>query len=308
MKLLEQFEASRPRLTSLAYRLLGSYHDAEDAVQSAWLRAESADPAQLTNPHGWFTTVTAHVCLDQLRSRRRRAELPLLADDIPGEQIAADEAFLHRENLSRAFLVLLEELSPKQRVAYVLHDLFAVPFDQIAHVLDTTTASAKKLASRARTRLRDADPVNSPQLRPQIEVIDAFLAAARGGDLARLITLMAPDVIRTADPGLLPDGADTTVRGATAVAEETSNFTGRIAAAVPMIIDGRPAAIIAPGGHPYALVRIRIHDGLVTHIDITPAPSRLGCYLPKRAVRTASTASTAAAGPLTCAASCRPKR
>jgi RNA polymerase sigma-70 factor (ECF subfamily) len=266
--LIDRFEASRPRLMSLAYRLVGSHHDAEDAVQTAWLRVQSADPAQVTNPEGMFTTVTARLCLDQLRARHRRGEIPLLAEAVPAEQIAADEAFLRREDVSRALLVLLGELSPRQRVAYVLHELFAVPFDQIAPMLDTTAASAKKLASRARARLRVADAAG-PRT-GQTEIIEAFLAAARGGDIARLVTLMAPDVVRTADLSLLPSGAPTTVRGATAVAEETRNFLDRIAVTVPLLVDGRPGAVIAPGGHPYALLRIRIDGGLVAAIDIVP--------------------------------------
>lgn len=256
---------------SLAYRIVGSHNDAEDAVQAAWLRARSADPAQLVNPEGWLTTVTARLCLDQLRARHRRREVPLLkADDIPGEQLAADEAFVRREDVSRALLVVLDELSPPQRVAYVLHDLFAVPFDEIGPVLDTTVAAAKKLASRARVRLRDARAVDLPGSAHQMEIIDAFLAAARGGDIARLVTLLAPDVVRTADLGFLANGAAPVVRGAWAVAKETRAFVDRIAAAAPVLVEGYPGAVIAPGGHPFALIRIRVHDGLVTSIDITP--------------------------------------
>ncbi|MEV4198228.1 sigma-70 family RNA polymerase sigma factor [Micromonospora globbae] len=270
MDLVEHFEASRPRLLSLAHRIVGSHHDAEDAVQTAWLRAQSADPAQVTNPDGWFTAVTARLCLDLLRARRRRGEVPLTADDVPGEQIAVDEAFLRREEVSRALLVVLGELSPRQRVAYVLHDLFAVPFDQVAAVLDTTAASAKKLASRARLRLEGAGPADPGRLGKETDVVDAFLAAARGGDIARLVTLMAPDVVRTADRRLLPAGARAVVRGARAVAEETRAFVDRIASAVPVVVEGRPGALIAPGGHPYALIRIRVRDGLVTGIGVAP--------------------------------------
>ena len=239
-------------------------------MQAAWLRAAAADRAELSNADGWLTTVTTRLCLDQLRARRRRGELPLMADDIPGHQLAADEAFLRREKVSRAFLVVLAELTPAQRVAYVLHDLFAVPFDQIANVLARTPVAAKKLASRARTRLRGAEPVDPPQHAHQIEVIEAFLAAARGGDIGRLVELMAPDVVRHADPELLRAGADATVRGATAVAEETKTFLDRIATAAPAVIDGRPGVVIAPGGHPYALMRIRFRNGDIARIDIGP--------------------------------------
>ncbi|WP_024804009.1 sigma-70 family RNA polymerase sigma factor [Nocardia sp. BMG51109] len=270
MGFVEKFEAARPRLLSLAHRIVGSQHDAEDAVQTAWLRVQSADPAAVVNPDGLFTTVTARICFDHLRGRERRAELPLLPSDIPGEQLAADEEFLRRDEVSRALLVLLGELSPKQRVAFVLHDLFAVPFDQVAAVLDTTPATAKKLASRARIRLREADPAEPDRSAEHFEIIDAFLAAARGGDIARLVSLMAPGVVRTADPALLPQGGRTTVRGATEVAEETRAFVDRITAAVPLLVGGHPGAVIAPGGHPFALIRFRIDRGLIAGIDIAP--------------------------------------
>lgn len=270
VELVEQFEAARPRLMSLAYRIVGSHHDAEDAVQTAWTRVQAAGPAEVINPDAWFTTVTARLCLDLLRSRERRGELPLLADDLPSEQLSADEAYLRREEVSRALLVLLAELSPGQRVAYVLHDLFAVPFAQVAAVLGTSAGSAKKLASRARTRIRHARPVEPGESGEHFEIIEAFLAAARGGDLTRLVALMAPDAIRTADRRLLPPGGQTAVRGAAAVADETRLFADRIAAAVPLLISGHPGAVIAPGGHPYALIRFRIDAALVTRIEITP--------------------------------------
>ena len=242
MDLVEEFEAARPRLLSLAHRIVGSVHDAEDAVQTAWLRAQTAGDAALDNPQAWFTTVTARLCLDQLRARHRRGELPLLAEHISGERLAVDEEYLRREDISRALLVLLAQLSPSQRVAYVLHDLFAVPFEQVAAVLDVSPSSAKKLADRARIRLRSAepaqdapaderarlraaDPAEAAGMRRRAAepaeagigqhgaIVDAFLAAARGGDLNRLIALMAPDVVRTADARLLPDTVPAVARG-----------------------------------------------------------------------------------------------
>ncbi|MFI1461753.1 sigma-70 family RNA polymerase sigma factor [Nocardia carnea] len=281
METVEKFEAARPRLLSLAYRIVGSYQDAEDAVQTTWTRVQAADLSEVAEPDAWFTTVTARLCLDLLRARERRGELPLVLDDIGGEQAGADEAFLRREDVSRALLVLLGELSPAQRVAYVLHDLFAVPFDRVATVLDATPAAAKKLASRARTRLRDARPPASstatgypgtpgpPDIATHLEIVEAFLAAARGGDIARLITLMAPDAVRIADPRLLPAGAATEVRGATAVAEETRFFADRIAVTATLLLADRPAAVIAPGGHPFALIRFRIEGRFVREIEIS---------------------------------------
>ncbi len=268
VELIEDFQAARPRLLSLAHRLLGSLHDAEDAVQTTWLRARTADWAAVGNPEAWFTTVTARLCLDQLRARDRRGELPLLADSIPDVQLAADEEFLRRADVSRALLVLLGRLTPAQRVAYVLHDLFAVPFDRIATVLDTAPANAKKLASRARLRLREP-AAESRETAGHARIVDAFLAAARGGDIDRLIELMAPEVVRTVDLGLLPEGAASEVRGARPVAEETRYFADRVRASVPLLVNGGPGAVIAPGGHPLACLRFEIADGRITRIAIT---------------------------------------
>jgi RNA polymerase sigma factor (sigma-70 family) len=270
VELAERFEAARPRLLSLAHRITGSHHDAEDAVQTAWTRVQSASLAEVTDVDGWLTTVTARLCLDLIRARKRRGELPLLADDIPAGQLSADEAFLRREDVSRALLVVLGELSPRQRVAYVLHELFAVPFGEVAAILGISEPAAKKLASRARIRLRAAPPPAAGAGHGHLAVVEAFMAAARGGDIGRLVTLMAPDVVRTADPRLLPAGARAEVRGAAAVADETRFFADRIGAAVPVFIDGGPGAVIAPGGHAYALIRFRLDAGLVTRIEIAP--------------------------------------
>lgn len=270
MDLTERFQAARPRLLSVAHRILGSHHDAEDAVQAAWIRAQSADLNAVDSLDAWLTTVTARLCLDQLRVRERHGEIPLTAERLPGTQLGADEDFLKREQVSRALLVVLGELSPKQRVAYVLHDLFSVPFEDIAAALDTTAASAKKLASRARLRLDTADPVQTRDVPNQSAIVDAFLSAARGGNIERLITLMAPDVVRTVDRLLVPSDAATLVQGARAVAEETRTFVDRIAVATTLFVDGRPGAVIAPGGHPFAIIRMDIRDGLITRIDIAP--------------------------------------
>lgn len=272
MELVNEFEVARPRLISLAYRILGSLEDAEDAVQAAWLRAQAADQTQIDNPAGWFTTVTARLCLDQLRSRERRAELPLLADAIPGDQLAADEEFLRREDIARALLVLLSQLTPSQRVAYVLHDLFRVPFGEVAGVLDTTPTNAKKLASRARRRLEGSDPASAEatsQTSGHWRVVDAFLAAARGGRIDTLVALMAPDVVRAADPSMLPESGAVQVVGSRAVAEETRYFTDRVHTSIPMLVNGAPAAVIAPGGHPLAAITFEFRDETITRIEIT---------------------------------------
>jgi RNA polymerase sigma-70 factor (ECF subfamily) len=261
------FEAARPQLTAVAFRMLGSIHDAEDAVQTTWLRAGHA--GQLRNSAAWLTTVLTRVCLDQLRSRRRRREEPLLADLIPDEDLAADEHYLIRENVSRALMVLLDRLTPAQRVAYVLHDLFGVPFQEIARTLDTTTDSAKKHASRARRRVEQAEPTGDALA--DRRVVDAFLAAAGGGDIDRMIALMTEDCVRAADPALVPPGTPPVVTGARAIAEETVLFADRIRASVPMIVDGRAAHVMAPGGHLLAVIDIRTQRGLVSRIAIVLA-------------------------------------
>src|SRR5690606_23701764 len=209
-EILTRFEAARPRLTSLAHRIVGSHHDAEDAVQSAWLRTQLADPAEINDPDGWFTTTTVRLCLDQLRRRRRRAEVlrpatespgagtaaelsgaavaaelsgAAVAAELSGAAVAAEEEFLRREEVSRALLVLLDRLSPRQRAAYVLHDLFAVPFDQVADILGASTDAAKKLAARARAAVRPAVPPRRPDSADHLALVEAFLAAARDGDI-----------------------------------------------------------------------------------------------------------------------------
>jgi RNA polymerase sigma-70 factor (ECF subfamily) len=271
MDLIDEFEAARPRLLSLAHRILGSIEDAEDAVQTAWLRTRAANQTRIDNVAGWLTTVTARLCLDRLRARERRAELPLLADAIPGDQLAADEEFLRREDVSRALLVLLRQLTASQRVAYVMHDLFRVPFGEVAAVLGTTPTNAKKLASRARQRLEGAGPATAEeaaQTRGHWRIVDAFLAAARGGRIDTLIAMMAPDVVRAADPALLPEGGAVQIVGDRAVAEETRYFTDRIHASVPMLVNGAPAAVIAPGGHPLAAVFFDFTGQTVARIEI----------------------------------------
>ncbi len=262
-----EFEAARPQLTAVAFRLLGSTHDAEDAVQTTWIRASTADTGDVRNPAAWLTTVLTRVCLDHLRLRRRRREEPLLADMIPDAEVAADEHCLRREQVSRALLVVLDRLTPPQRVAYVLHDLFAMPFREVAEILGTSEVNAKKHASRARRRIGGAEPPPAGAGDPA--VVDVFLDAAAGGDVDRLLALMADDCVRTADPALLPPGAPTVVTGAAAVAGETRYFTDRILATTRMLVGGRPAHVIAPGGHALAVVDITTRDGLVTRIDLT---------------------------------------
>ncbi|MFJ1778231.1 sigma-70 family RNA polymerase sigma factor [Streptomyces anulatus] len=274
---VEEFATARPNLLSVAHRMLGSAHDAQDAVQTAWVRAATArSSASVENPSAWLTTVTARVCLDELRARRRRNEAPLLADAVPAADLAADEAVLHTEDVSRALMVLLARLTPPQRVAYVLHDLFSTPFDRIAEVLGATVPSAKQHASRARRRLAPARPgaeeTGAEETgRPDQQIVDAFMAAARTGDTRRMIQLLAPDSVRDAEAALLPHGGRTTVAGASDIAAETARFRDRIRAACRLTVNGRPMYVIAPGGHPFATIEISTAGGQVTGITLRSA-------------------------------------
>ncbi|MFJ8871523.1 sigma-70 family RNA polymerase sigma factor [Streptomyces sp. NPDC102473] len=269
---VEEFETARPHLLSAAHRMLGSAHDAEDAVQTAWLRVMSARSSpSIKNPSAWLTTVTARICLDELRARRRRNEAPLLAYAVPDAELAADEAILRTENVSRALMVLLNQLTPPQRVAYVLHDLFSMPFDQIAHVLGGTVPSAKKHASRARQRLDGARHASERNSRPDQRIVEAFLTAARTGDTRRMIQLLAPDSVRDADAALLPSGARTTVIGAVDIATETLHFRDRIRSTCRLTVNNRSVYLIAPGGHPLATIEISTADQKVTRIALRSA-------------------------------------
>ncbi|MFJ6144497.1 sigma-70 family RNA polymerase sigma factor [Streptomyces anulatus] len=269
---VEEFETARPRLLSVAHRMLGSAQDAQDAVQTAWVRAVAArSSASIENPSAWLTTVTARVCLDELRARRRRNEAPLLADAVPAADLAADEAVLRAEDVSRALMVLLDRLTPPQRVAYVLHDLFSTPFDRIAEVLGTTVPNAKQHASRARRRLAPGRPGTEEADRPDQQIVDAFMAAARTGDTRAMIQLLAPDSVRDAEAALLPHGGRTSVTGASDIAAETARFHDRIRASCRLTVNGRPMYVIAPGGRPFATIEISTAGGRVTRITLRSA-------------------------------------
>lgn len=277
--LAQRFEAERQRLRSVAFQLLGSMADADDAVQSAWLKASGSDFHAVENLAGWFTTITAHEALDQLRLRRRRSERPLVKPDDLDQHIsaAADDEALLADSLSRALVVVLDRLSPAQRVAFVLHDVFAVPFETVGELLDRSPVAAKKLASRARARLTPGPAARTPRTAEHVKIVQAFLAASRGGDIGALLELLAPDVVRRVDAALVPDDVPTVVRGASYVAEETRRFTQRAATGAVLLIDGVPGIVMAPAGRVQALLQIRIGDDNRIHeIDIVSSPERLG--------------------------------
>jgi RNA polymerase sigma-70 factor (ECF subfamily) len=277
--LAERFEAHRPHLRAVAYRLLGSLSEADDAVQETWLRLDRADPSDLDNLGGWLTTVVARVCLDLLRARTSRREQPLgvhLPDPIvsPQEGVGVDpeQQALLAEGVGLALLVVLDTLAPAERLAFVLHDMFAVPFDQIATILGRSPNAAKMLASRARRRVQGAATVPDTDLTRQRAVVDAFLAAARGGDFAALLAVLDPDVVLRADHAAVDAGASAEVRGAAAVAEQ---FSGRARAAQPALVDGAAGAVWAPGGQPRMVFGFTITHGKIVAIDILADPERL---------------------------------
>ncbi len=291
--LAQRFDADRQHLRAVAFRLLDSIADADDAVQSAWLKASRADSIDdIVNLTGWFTTITAHEAFDQLRARKRRAERPLgdageLDRLAAAGSASADEEVLLADSVGSAMLVVLDRLSPAQRVAFVLHDVFAVPFEAIGDVLDRSPMAAKKLASRARSRLHEATPAQSGRVTQHLEIVEAFLAASRGGDIATLLELLAPDVVRRVDRVLIPAHVPAELSGAREVAKETRRFAARARGGVVMLIDGAPGVVIAPRGRAQILLRLRIGaDNRIHEIDISADADRLRravLALPRRA-------------------------
>jgi RNA polymerase sigma factor (sigma-70 family) len=278
--LAQRFESDRRQLKSVAFHLLGSAADAEDAVQSAWLKASRADHNTVENLTGWFTTITAREALEVLRTRKRRAEQSLAdPDQLDRMTVAAsagtDEGALLADSVSRALLVVLDRLSPAQRVAFVLHDVFAMPFDAVGEPPDRSPEAAKKLASRARGRLHADGSVEPGRTADHLKIVEAFLDASRGGDIRTLLELLAPDVVRRVDRELVPDDVPTELRGAKHVAEETRRFAARARAGVVVLVDGVPGIAIAPEGRVEALLQIGIEDGRIATIDIVGDADRL---------------------------------
>jgi RNA polymerase sigma factor (sigma-70 family) len=285
--LVEQFEANRAHLRRVAYRMLGSRSEADDAVQEAWMRLSRADTSGVENLDGWLTTVVARVCLDMLRSRRSRREDSLesrATESAVGSQAPGDpeqEAVL-ADSVGLALLAVLETLAPAERVAFVLHDMFDLPFDEIAPIVGRTPAAARQLASRARRRVRGTAVSPEADRGRQREIVGAFLAAAREGDFAGLLAVLDPEVVLRADaaavlgsaareaagaPKLAPE-----VRGAAAVAEA---FAGRARGAQLARVDGAVGAVWAPGGRPRAVFRFTVSDGKIAEIDVIVDPERV---------------------------------
>ncbi|WP_433597618.1 sigma-70 family RNA polymerase sigma factor [Nocardia sp. CA-135953] len=276
--LARRFETHRDHLHAVAYRMLGSASEAEDAVQEAWLRLDRSDTSEVENLAGWLTTVVSRICLDMLRSRTARREDPIdrLAElgDAAYDRDPESEAVLI-DSVGRALLVVLDTLGPDERVAFVLHDMFAVPFDQIAPIVGRTSVATKKLASRARTRAHGGASASTAELARQRHVVDAFLAAARSGDLDALLAVLAPDVVRTADPAALPSGTAPVARGAQAVARETVILRRRSQVATLALVDGAVGIIIAPRGKLLLALAVTVADDRIAGYEVIADPTRL---------------------------------
>ncbi|MCF0082401.1 RNA polymerase sigma factor SigJ [Streptomyces lomondensis] len=285
-ELADRFEEHRGRLKAVAYRMLGSLAEAEDAVQEAWLKLSRTDADDIENLGGWLTTVTGRVCLDLLRSRAARREEPM--DDTVGTfvpdpvlrplaHLDPAEEVLQADSVGLALLVVLENLAPDERLAFVLHDMFAVPFEDIAPIVERGPAATRQLASRARRRVRGATPSAEPDLGRQKEVLDAFLAAARGGDFEALLALLHPDVVLRADSGELVRGAAVSklVQGAKAVAEQALLFARFAQSAELALVNGSVGVVNAPGGRVQSVMGVTIADGRITGMYILADPERL---------------------------------
>lgn len=269
-------EQRRDRLRGIAYRMLGSAAETDDVLQEAWLRLQRVRAEEIADLDAWLTTVVSRLCLDHLRARAHRAETAELPEERaigPGSD-PADEALL-ADAVGRALLVVLDTLGPAERVAFVLHDLFAVPFADIAPVLGRTPATTKKLASRARQRVSAPARIGTADLREQQVAVAAFLKAAREGDLGELLAVLAPDVVRTADPSALPPGMAAMVRGAAAVAEGTVVLRQRSREAVVLLVDGRPGLVVVRTGRPLFAVTFTVRAGRIAAYDVVAAPDRL---------------------------------
>jgi RNA polymerase sigma-70 factor (ECF subfamily) len=276
----ERFEENRTHLRAVAYRMLGSLSEADDAVQETWLRLSHADTGDIQNLGGWLTTVVARVCLDILRARKAHGEVPFgvrVPEPIVGraDRFNPEHDALLADSVGLALLVVLETLDPAERLAFVLHDMFALPFDEIAPLVGRSPQAARQLASRARRRVQGA-PVPDAELTRQREVVDAFLAAARGGDIDALLAVLDPDVVVRADRGAVAPGAPREVRGARAVAEQAMTFSRLGQFARPVLVNGAAGLVSwLPNGQLFSIMGFTVRRGKIVEIDILVDPARL---------------------------------
>lgn len=268
--LAERFEASRVRLYAIAARMLGSSAEADDAVQEAWLRASAAGAEDVDNIEGWLTTITSRICLDTLRARTRGAARATEIDGRMPTVPSPEEHAVLADAIGPALLIVLDALTPAERLAFVLHDLFAVPFDEVAVILQRSPAAARQLASRARRRVQGLETDPDPDR--ERSVVDAFLAAARNGDFAALVDLLDPDVVFRSDAAAVGIGGQPILVGAGAVADV---FNGRAGAADPAVIDGVLGVIVAPAGKVLLVLEVAIDDGRIVEVDAVADPGRL---------------------------------
>jgi RNA polymerase sigma factor (sigma-70 family) len=275
--LAQKFEQNRGHLRAVAYRMLGSLGDAEDAVQEAWLRLNRSDAQAIENLTAWLTTTVGRVCLDMLRSRNSRREQSLeehLPDMILGrvDAINPEQETLLADSVSLALLVVLETLAPHERLAFVLHDMFAIPFDEIASIIGCTPVAARQLASRARRRVRGAAPAPDVDLTQQRRVVDAFLAAARAGDFEGLVAVLDPEVVLRSDElGGLKE-----LRGARVVAERASMFSKLVGSIQPVLVNGAAGIVSwSPSGQPFSVMAFTVRGGRIVEIHVLRDPARL---------------------------------
>jgi RNA polymerase sigma-70 factor (ECF subfamily) len=279
--LAERFEANRAHLRGVAFRMLGSLTEADDAVQEAWIRLSRTDTTRVDNLQAWLTTVVGRVCLNMLRSRKTRHEESLemhLPDLVlsPQEGVDPEQEALLGDSVGLAMLVVLDSLTPAERVAFVLHDVFALPFDDIAHIINRTPTATRQLASRARRRVQGA-PVPDVDLDGQWAVVDAFLAASRAGDFGRLLAVLDPEVVLRSDGGMARPALTLRIRGAQAVAERAMSYRQLAETSTRILVNGIPGGIVwAPDGSLYAVMAITVRRGRIVGLDFLTDPDRLG--------------------------------
>ena len=279
-RLAEQFEPHRAHLKAVAYRMLGSLDEAEDAVQESWLRLSRSEPGSLQNLRGWLTVVVARICLDMLRTRKARREdlldagvsAPPVSDDPSTEP--EPEALL-ADSVGLALLVVLDMLAPAERLAFVMHDMFAAPFESIASIVGCSPIAARQLASRARRKVQGADVARTANLTRQREVVEAFLAASRGGDFEALLALLDPEVVIRADRSAVPAGTALEIRGAAAVAKRALTRPRRTQFAQRALVNGAVGVIVAPRGRLLSIMTFKITDRRIAEIDVIADPMRL---------------------------------
>jgi RNA polymerase sigma-70 factor (ECF subfamily) len=275
--LAERFEEQRTHLRAVAYRMLGSLSEADDAVQEAWLRLSRSNASEIENLGGWLTTVVARVALNMLRSRTTRREEPLgvrIPDPIidPADGTDPEHEALLADSVGLALLVVLETLSPPERLAFVLHDMFAVPFEEISSILDRSPQATRQLASRARRRVQGERTMPDPDLERQREVVDAFLLASRAGDFDALVAVLDPDVVVRADFGA---GVRQEVRGAEAVAGQAQMYSRLGLVIHPALVNGAVGAVSMRDGRPFSVGAITVRDGKIVEMDFLADPQRL---------------------------------